>query len=70
MCRLSHHLDRFDTASSVVAPFTVSSQSKLTKFGPLTATTIEEGMEQRVHFQGLIDKALDYTARYPPQTVL
>lgn len=54
----------FDTASSVVAPSTVSSQASIQNLG---ATTIEEGMEQRVPFQGLIDKALDYMARYPPR---
>lgn len=54
----------FDGSSSVVAPSTVSSQASVQHLG---ATTIEEGAEQRVPFQLLIDRALDYMALYPPR---
>ncbi len=48
---------------SFVAPSTVSSRGSF----HLGATTIEEGREQRVPFQDLIETALEYMARYPPR---
>lgn len=48
---------------SCVAPSTVSSRASF----HLGATTIEEGAEQQVPFQGLIDTALNYMAKYPPR---